>query len=70
MTPEQFVYWLQGFAENSSGVPTEAQWQSVKDHLETVFVKVTPKVDPIDRLRDRIRPDTIARTRLDDTLFC
>ena len=46
MTPEQFVYWLQGFAEISRKAPNEQEWQVIKDHLATVFVKVTPKRGP------------------------
>ena len=42
MTPEQFAYWLQGFAEISQKPPTEAEWTIIKDHLATVFEKVTP----------------------------
>lgn len=42
MTPEQFAYWLQGFAEISQKAPTEKEWQVIKDHLATVFKKVTP----------------------------
>lgn len=42
MTPEQFVYWLQGYAEISGSAPTEEQWQVVKDHLQLVFKKETP----------------------------
>lgn len=44
MTPEQFAYWLQGFAEmdNSEHPPTKEQWKMIKDHLQTVFKKVTP----------------------------
>lgn len=42
MTPEQFAYWLQGFAEISQKPPTEAEWTIIKDHLATVFKKVTP----------------------------
>jgi hypothetical protein len=45
MTPEQFCYWLQGFAELTEGEPNpdSAQWQMIKDHLNTVFNKVTVK---------------------------
>lgn len=43
MTSEQFAYWLQGFVELNGGMPTEGQWESIKDHLETVFVKITPQ---------------------------
>jgi len=45
MTPEQFVYWLQGFNEirdkNAVGL-SENQWEIVREHLQTVFHKVTP----------------------------
>lgn len=44
MTAEQFAYWMQGFAELNSEPPTAEQWQSMKEHLATVFVKVTPAV--------------------------
>lgn len=33
MTPEQFAYWLQGYAEISGKQPTESEWQVIKDHL-------------------------------------
>lgn len=43
MTPENFVYWLQGFVEmNGQENPTPEQWNSIRDHLKTVFIKVTP----------------------------
>lgn len=45
MTPEQFAYWLQGYTELTSGQqPTPGQWQSITEHLKTVFVKVTPTI--------------------------
>lgn len=45
MTPEQFAYWLQGFAELTEGTPpTPEQWKSINDHLQTVFVKITPQL--------------------------
>lgn len=47
MTSEQFAYWLQGFVELNGSGPTPEQWQSIKDHLKTVFVKVTPEVRQI-----------------------
>lgn len=45
MTPEQFVYWLQGFVEMhpTENIPTPQQWLMIKDHLQTVFTKVTPE---------------------------
>lgn len=43
MTPEQFTYWLQGFAEvSNSKTITEQQWKIIQDHLKLVFNKVTP----------------------------
>lgn len=43
MTPEQFVYWLQGFMEVQDPVALdEKQTQIVKDHLALVFKKETP----------------------------
>jgi len=44
MEPLQFAYWLQGFAEINGTHPTAEQWQVIKDHLATVFKKVTPPV--------------------------
>lgn len=44
MTPEQFTYWLQGWTELSGATPTEEQWKSIKEHLQTVFKKVTPPI--------------------------
>lgn len=42
MTTEQFVYWLQGFAELNAEPPTVEQWQAIRDHLQLVFEKKTP----------------------------
>lgn len=42
MTPEQFCYWLQGFAELSGEQPTPEQWKAIREHLQTVYHKVTP----------------------------
>ena len=45
MTPEQFCYWLQGFVELSGDcLPTQEQWKSIREHMQTVFQKVTPPV--------------------------
>lgn len=42
MTPQDFCYWLQGFAEINGTAPTEKQWQVINDHLKLVFNKKTP----------------------------
>jgi len=43
MTPEQFVYWLQGFLEVSGASEmNEQQLRIVRDHLELVLSKRTP----------------------------
>jgi len=43
MTPEQFVYWLQGFLEVSGAREmSEQQLRIVRDHLELVLSKRTP----------------------------
>ena len=43
MTPEQFVYWLQGYSEITDGQsPTPEQWLIIQDHLKAVFDKKTP----------------------------
>lgn len=44
MNAQDFCYWLKGFSELSGAQPTQEQWQSIKEHLDTVFVKVTPPV--------------------------
>lgn len=48
MTPEQFAYWLQGFAElNPNTPPNATQWKQIQDHLNLVFKKVTPQPYPL-----------------------
>lgn len=43
MTPEQFCFWLQGWSEmEDDEVPSPEQWKMIKEHLSTVFNKVTP----------------------------
>lgn len=44
MTPEQFAYWMQGFAELNAQPPSPEQWQSIREHLALVFEKKTPAV--------------------------
>lgn len=43
MNERDFVYWLQGFVELTSlDSPTAEQWKMIKEHLQLVFLKVTP----------------------------
>jgi hypothetical protein len=45
MTPEQFCYWLQGRAElQPENPPSAEEWQSIREHLQAVFTKVTPQL--------------------------
>lgn len=62
MTAEQFAYWLQGFAELTEGTqPTPEQWKSINDHLNTVFVKVTPQLgSPLNPRPGTITPQIFA----------
>jgi hypothetical protein len=46
MTAEQFTYWLNGFIELNGHVPNPEQWESIKKHLSTVFMKITPVMPP------------------------
>lgn len=46
MTFEQFAYWLQGFAEINGNVPNPLEWNMIKEHLATCFVKVTSTWEP------------------------
>lgn len=64
MTPEQFCYWLQGFAENCRVVPpNQGQWESIVDHLNLVLKKETPVrmvPSPVPALpRTHVFPDSI-----------
>lgn len=40
MTTEQFAYWLQGFSEIHGAPPSSEQWEMIKEHLQTCFLKV------------------------------
>jgi hypothetical protein len=46
MSPENFVYWLNGFAELNGAAPTAEQWASIQEHLALVLKKETPAVKP------------------------
>jgi len=62
MSPEQFLYWLQGFFEiQSVGVDGDIeginpkQTRIIRDHLQLVFEKETPdRTIDIDKLLERI----------------
>jgi hypothetical protein len=66
VTPEQFCYWLQGRAELMPDTPpTCAEWAMIREHLATVFQKVTPPLqytgpavqDPLLRQTTTSSPD-------------
>jgi hypothetical protein len=42
MSPENFCYWLQGRAELVAATPSDAEWESIKQHLNLVLTKQTP----------------------------
>lgn len=44
MKADEFCRWLQGFAELTEAAPSDAQWKSIREHLQLVFTKVTPPV--------------------------
>jgi len=53
MTPEQFVYWLQGFFEISNAEAlSRLQTEIVKDHLALVFRKMTPDYSVFEKKTD------------------
>jgi hypothetical protein len=69
MTPEQFCYWLQGFIEVSKAKEIKAeQLTEIRNHLDTVFKKVTPTVGaPASSLHDLltgVHPFCSSRARL------
>ena len=77
MTAEQFAYWLQGFSEIHREPPTAEQWQVIRDHLATVFTKVTPnregRTGQADVQRSPSMAEILAQTQKPpqrDRLFC
>lgn len=56
MTPEQFCYWFQGFAELSDVVPNQTQWDMMRAHINTVFDKKTERVCVSDILSRQVGP--------------
>jgi hypothetical protein len=57
----QFAYWLQGFAELNGAPPSEEQWQSIRNHLQQVFKKVTPQIGGIPKFEPRDLGPAIAQ---------
>jgi hypothetical protein len=52
MTPENFCYWLKGFFELQSPTElTETQVAQIRDHLNLVFLKVTPERAPFNFIK-------------------
>lgn len=61
MSPETFVYWLQGFVElTETDSISDKQWLVIKDHLKLVFDKKTP-----DRNQITVSPSTPKLTDFD-----
>jgi len=50
MTKEQFIYWLQGYSEIQESRPSEEQWEMIKEHLSTVFIKKTSSMEEIKKV--------------------
>lgn len=48
MTPIEFCYWLQGWAELEDGkTPKMEQWKLILAHLQLVFDKQTPTIESL-----------------------
>jgi hypothetical protein len=41
MSPENFIYWLNGFVEMGGERPTDEQWLIIKEHLVLAMSKKT-----------------------------
>lgn len=74
MDPLDFCKWLQGFAELTEGAPNGRQWQSIREHLQTVFTKITPPVgkapSPARKAIEKILRDPNARPFDPNTPIC
>lgn len=58
MNAQRFCDWLQGYVEIDGNVPTEVQWQIIKDHLDLVYNKVTPVRTQVGQVTDQLaRPE-------------
>ncbi|WP_293705531.1 hypothetical protein [Stenotrophomonas sp. UBA7606] len=72
MTPEQFTYWMQGFAELNALPPSPEQWQSIREHLALVFEKKTAEFKPNPSLgiNPQFQPGTGDVGKARDLLLC
>jgi predicted ATPase len=73
MTPEQFVYWFQGFAELNEEPPNAAQWKLIREHVDTVFFKITPTLHEHVKeyvQRSTVETDTLYPRRRVNRLLC
>jgi hypothetical protein len=57
MNKDDFTYWLQGWVElNGGAMPTEVQWEMIKDHLKSCFNKVTRPLNDMPPPSNRLNP--------------
>ena len=71
MSPEQFVYWMQGYTELTNGaMPTAEQWAAICDHLKQVFHKVTPSRISQDQIKDIVDSNRNPDPWDQSTLIC
>ena len=75
MTPEQFCYWLQGWFELNKTIDhregaTPETLKVIEDHLQTVFVKITPEAKPAASLPGTGDPFNIQPLPWQYTIYC
>ena len=49
MNSKEFTLWLRGFVDAVDGIPTQAQWDIIKDKMDTVGEPITFPSGPITR---------------------
>jgi hypothetical protein len=65
MTPDNFVFWLQGFVELDGRLPNDYQWNQIKEHLQLSFTHMTGlKGD-----EDTKEPNDYRGGNADDSIF-
>lgn len=70
MSPENFCYWLQGFIEVENPMNIgENQTKIIKDHLQLVFKKETPKYHSVDLKLDNYKTNQGFNLNLNKDLF-